>query len=128
MEPAAVSAVVVTHLHYDHIGNLGSFPHAELLVPRKELDFWTGPCGDRLHFGSQVERPEIARLAEARSAGRVRETDGTEELFDGITAITVGGHSPGQQMLVVAAADSRSCSRRTPFTSTRSSSSSDPSR
>ena len=49
-----------------------------------------------------VEQDEIARIVEARSAGRVREIDGTEEVFDGITAITVGGHSPGQQMLAVA--------------------------
>jgi glyoxylase-like metal-dependent hydrolase (beta-lactamase superfamily II) len=107
VEPAAVSAIVITHLHYDHIGNLGRFPDAELVVPRKELDFWTGPYADRLHFGSQVERAEIARLEEARSAGRVRETERTEELFDGITAHTVGGHSPGQQMLVVTAAGSK---------------------
>lgn len=107
VEPAAVSAVVVTHFHYDHIGNIAAFPQAELVLPRKEMDFWTGPYAGRLHFGSHVESSEIARLAEAKSAGRVRETDGTQEVFDGITAITVGGHSPGQQMLVVPVAGGR---------------------
>jgi glyoxylase-like metal-dependent hydrolase (beta-lactamase superfamily II) len=104
VEPESVSTVVITHFHYDHIGNLGSFPHAELVVPRKEMDFWTGPYAGRLHFGSHVEPAEIARIAEARSAGRVRETEGTQEVVEGITAITVGGHSPGQQMLAVTAA------------------------
>jgi glyoxylase-like metal-dependent hydrolase (beta-lactamase superfamily II) len=32
---------------------------------------------------------------------RVRVTEGTEEIFDGVTAISVGGHSAGQQVTVV---------------------------
>jgi glyoxylase-like metal-dependent hydrolase (beta-lactamase superfamily II) len=31
----------------------------------------------------------------------VRLTEGTDEILDGITAINVGGHSPGQQITVV---------------------------
>ena len=34
----------------------------------------------------------------------MRLTEGTEEIADGITAIAVGGHSPGQQVTVVRAA------------------------
>ena len=31
--PESVSQVLVTHFHYDHIGNVAAFPAAELLVP-----------------------------------------------------------------------------------------------
>ena len=103
VERESVSAVIVTHLHYDHIGNLDAFPHAELVVPRREFEFWTGPAAARFHFASHVEAPEVALLAEARRAGRVRLTDGVEEIFEGITARSVGGHSPGQQVTVVSA-------------------------
>ena len=103
VEPEAVSAVIVTHLHYDHIGNLDAFPHAELVVPRREFEFWTGPAAARFQFAAHVEPREVALLAEARRAGRVRLTDGIEEIFDGITARSVGGHSPGQQVTVVSA-------------------------
>jgi glyoxylase-like metal-dependent hydrolase (beta-lactamase superfamily II) len=70
---------------------------------RRELDFWTGTTASRFQFAAQVEDSEIAYLAEARRAGRVRITDGIEEIFDGITAHSVGGHSPGQQVTVVCA-------------------------
>ena len=103
VEPESVSAVILTHLHYDHIGNLAALPHAELVVPRRELDFWTGTTASRFQFAAQVEDSEIVYLAEARRAGRVRITDGIEEIFDGITAHSVGGHSPGQQVTVVCA-------------------------
>ena len=103
VEPDSVSAVIVTHLHYDHIGNLDAFPQAALVVPRRELEFWTGSAAKHLQFSSHVEAREVALLDAANRAGRVRLTEGTEEIFEGITARSVGGHSPGQQVTVVSA-------------------------
>jgi glyoxylase-like metal-dependent hydrolase (beta-lactamase superfamily II) len=101
IEPESVTAIIVTHLHYDHIGNLDAFPHASLVVPRRELEFWTGPHANRFQFGSHVESSEVALLEQARAAGRVRLTAGIEEIVDGITVHSVGGHSPGQLVTVV---------------------------
>jgi glyoxylase-like metal-dependent hydrolase (beta-lactamase superfamily II) len=101
--PQDVSTVVVTHLHYDHVGNLHAFPEAELVVPARELEFWTGPLAARSQFAPHVEPDEIAYVQRAAAEGRVRLTDGTEEILDGVLAIGVGGHSPGQQVTVVEA-------------------------
>ena len=44
-------------LDYDHTGNLGRFPDAELLVPARELDFWLGASPTGPMFGlTTVER------------------------------------------------------------------------
>jgi glyoxylase-like metal-dependent hydrolase (beta-lactamase superfamily II) len=101
VEPESVTTLVVTHLHYDHIGNLAAFPAATLIVPRRELEFWSGPMAERFQFGSHVEAGEIAYVERAAAEGRVRLTEGSEEILDGVTAIAVGGHSPGQQITVV---------------------------
>jgi glyoxylase-like metal-dependent hydrolase (beta-lactamase superfamily II) len=105
VEPESVSTVVVTHLHYDHVGNLAAFPAATFIVPRRELDFWTGPIASRFQFASHVESSEIEFVEKAVADGRVRLTDGTEEILDGITAMAVGGHSAGQQVTVVRGRD-----------------------
>lgn len=101
VEPGSVSTIVVTHLHYDHTGNLPAFPGAELIVPRRELEFWTSPMAQRFQFASSAETSEIDYVRRAAAAGRVRLIDGTEEILAGVTAIVVGGHSPGQQVTVV---------------------------
>jgi glyoxylase-like metal-dependent hydrolase (beta-lactamase superfamily II) len=53
--PETVSRVVLTHLHYDHTGNLDRFPDAELLVPARELDFWLGPLARRTQIALGID-------------------------------------------------------------------------
>lgn len=101
VSPAEVTAIVVTHFHYDHVGNLGAFSDAELIVPRRELEFWTSPLARRTQFAEHVEPVEIARIEAAAAAGRVRTSAGRETVLPGVTAIEVGGHSPGQQLVLV---------------------------
>ncbi len=101
VELASVARVLVTHLHYDHIGNLDAFPHAELVVPARELSFWTDPLAREPHFWSHVDGEHVARVVTARREGRVVETAGRTQIEPGIELVEVGGHSPGQQLLVV---------------------------
>lgn len=103
VSPDSIRSVIVTHLHYDHIGGLDLFPQAELIVPERELDFWTGPIARRAAYAAHVEPDEIAYLEEAVAAGRVRTTPGDEEVLPGVWTIPVGGHSPGLQMVLVEA-------------------------
>ena len=92
-----VPTVVLTHLHYDHTGNLEWFPDAELIVQRRELEFWSGPEARHEQFASLIEPEEIERISDRR----LRLLDGDAEIAPGIQAICVGGHSPGQTVLVV---------------------------
>ncbi len=104
VHPRDVAHVVVTHLHYDHVGNLAAFPQASLSVPLPELEFWTGPYASRPQFAEHVEPAEVAYLGAAWREGRVRAVDGDQEILPGIRAHLVGGHSPGQQVTVVTGA------------------------
>jgi glyoxylase-like metal-dependent hydrolase (beta-lactamase superfamily II) len=98
VRPEHVDLVVNTHLHYDHTGHLDAFADVPLLVNRTELEFWTGPMAAREQFAVHVEPEEIARVAER---GDLRLVDGRHDVAPGIVAIEVGGHSPGQTILVV---------------------------
>lgn len=99
--PDQVSRIIVSHFHYDHIGNLAKFPNARLSVQRREADFWNGPHGARLAPAASVERNEIDYIVEADRAGRVDWLDGDAQVAPGIQARLVGGHCPGQQIVVV---------------------------
>jgi glyoxylase-like metal-dependent hydrolase (beta-lactamase superfamily II) len=99
--PRSIADVLITHFHYDHIGNAQAFPDAKLAVPRRELEFWTGPLANRPQFAAHVEAPEVAHLAGAHREGRLRLLGAREEIAPGITTIQVGGHCPGQVIVLV---------------------------
>jgi len=105
IDPGAVEQLVITHLHWDHIGNLDLFPNAELLVPQAELDFWRDPVARRTQFWSHTDPAGLEVLWRLVEEGRVRGTGADEELVPGVRGIVVGGHSAGQQILVVDATD-----------------------
>jgi glyoxylase-like metal-dependent hydrolase (beta-lactamase superfamily II) len=105
--PETVSRVVLTHLHYDHTGNLDLFPDAELLVAGRDLDFWLGPLARRTQFAHAVEAGELGQVLVAADAGRVRRLEGGEEIAEGVHAVLLGGHSPGQMALTVDAVAGR---------------------
>ena len=101
VEPESVETVVLTHLHYDHTGNVDAFPAAELAVQRRELEFWMSPEAKEPRHAAVVEPAEIDRI----TAAALRLLDGDGEIASGIDAICVGGHSPGQTVLLVEGKD-----------------------
>lgn len=99
VDPAAVEQVVITHLHYDHIGNLGLFPAAELIVDELELEFWTGPYGAKEQFARHNDPAGMEAVVAARERGAVTVVGPEHELAEGIVLQRLGGHTPGQQIV-----------------------------
>lgn len=114
-----IDTLIVTHLHYDHIGNVSSFPRAQVLAPGRELDFWSGPLRDRSQLLQHIEPAEIAALLALECDGRLERFDAVApdvqvaepaasrpqpqnvELLPGVTAVALPGHSPGLHGLLV---------------------------
>ena len=44
ISPESVKDVIITHMHYDHAGNLPLFANARYHLQDKEMDFATGRC------------------------------------------------------------------------------------
>lgn len=101
VEPRDVARVILTHFHYDHIGNVSAFPHARLVVQAAELAFWSGGYAGLPALAAAVEQDEIAHVRDAHTQGRVDVVDGAAQVSPSISVSHVGGHCPGQQIVTV---------------------------
>jgi glyoxylase-like metal-dependent hydrolase (beta-lactamase superfamily II) len=101
IDHAGVPYVILTHLHYDHAGNLEKFPAATFVLQKEEMAFWTGRYAGRDHFRTTVEVDDVVHLVRENFEGRLRFVNGNEEVLPGIEVYRAGGHSAGLQVVRV---------------------------
>ncbi|CAN5148034.1 N-acyl homoserine lactonase family protein [soil metagenome] len=100
-DAATVKQVVLTHLHYDHAGNLDLFPAARFQLQDREMQFSTGRymCVGCASGAYDVE--DVVRMVRAVYADRVDFHDGDAVIAPGVSLHRVGGHTDGLQMVRV---------------------------
>ncbi len=101
VEAARAPDVIVTHLHYDHIGGFEQFPAARYHLQEREMRFATGPHMCTATMNHAFEADHIAGMVHKVFEGRVAFHDGDSELAPGITLHFIGGHTMGMQVVRV---------------------------
>lgn len=91
--------VIITHLHYDHIGNFDLFPKAQFHLQDSEMAYATGRYMANPLFGHAFEEDEIVAMVRNVYKGRVSFYDGDAELASNISVHHVGGHTKGLQVV-----------------------------
>ena len=101
VEPEAIGDVIVTHLHYDHVGNFDRFPKARFHLQEEELHFATGRYMQYPRLAHSFEVDDICGIVRLNYARRVAFYDGDADLAPGIRLHRAGGHSAGLQFVSV---------------------------
>ncbi|MFM8178224.1 MAG: MBL fold metallo-hydrolase, partial [Candidatus Kapaibacterium sp.] len=102
LSPADITDVILTHLHFDHVGGatvmdgstpVPAFPKADYYVQQKHFDWAMSPSEkDRASFMRENYVPLL-------DAGVLRFVDGDTELFPGFHVECFHGHTPFLQMV-----------------------------
>jgi glyoxylase-like metal-dependent hydrolase (beta-lactamase superfamily II) len=101
VDPAQVADVVVTHLHYDHAGNLGLFPRARFHLQDSEMAYATGRHMAVPFFAHAYEPEDVVSMVRLAFDRRIEFHDGVGEVAPGMTVHHVGGHTLGLQTVRV---------------------------
>ena len=100
VKPEEIDIVILTHLHWDHVGGVTKFPNAEFIVSQEELRFALDPLPclylayEALRMGME---PEFLKVVERIKTVEMKE----KEIVEGIRVIPLPGHTPGSIGVVV---------------------------
>jgi glyoxylase-like metal-dependent hydrolase (beta-lactamase superfamily II) len=99
VSPASIDAVIVTHMHVDHIAGLvaggrRNFPNAEIYIDRRDVAHFTDPAkasgAPELLTSSFAMAQELVKLYP-----RLQRIDGERHIARGISTVDLAGHTPG---------------------------------
>ena len=92
LDAGRVSAIVNSHLHFDHCGQNRAFPGVPTYVQQAELDL-------ALREGHTIV--EWVDFPDARYEA----VEGDREIVDGVSVLATPGHTPGHQSVTVRTGD-----------------------
>lgn len=99
-----ISAVILTHLHFDHAGALDCYHNAHFYLQSEEFEGWqmiaANPQYEALHVFC-MDMYDLPRLDALLMKNRLTLLQGDGQLFPGVRVLKVsGGHSFASQMVL----------------------------
>jgi glyoxylase-like metal-dependent hydrolase (beta-lactamase superfamily II) len=113
LEPKDVKTIMLTHLHFDHAGNIGTFKDATIILQRSEYEGWKRTLkmlpdqpGDKQNWiMSSMNPDDIVQLDRAIADGRVTLIEGEHEVCPGIRLhLAADTHTFGSQWVEISTA------------------------
>jgi len=98
----AVTDIIISHAHWDHVDGADLFPKATVWIQRDEYRYYTGEAWHARNSHGGVDAADMAALLDINTKGRLRFVAGDDqEVLPGIRAYTGGRHTWASQWVSV---------------------------
>jgi glyoxylase-like metal-dependent hydrolase (beta-lactamase superfamily II) len=101
IDAAQVKDVILTHLHYDHVGTFHEFPAARFHLQDDEMSYVTGRHMRHHQFNHSYEVEDVIGMVKLVYKDRVEFYNGSADIAPGISLHRIGGHTHGLQCVRV---------------------------
>jgi len=100
VQPEAVTDIVISHAHWDHMGGIDLFPKAQVWIQKDEYRYYTMDAWQSGGDHGGIDPEDVKQLVRLNTEGRVHLVDGDNvEIFPGIRAYTGARHTYASQYL-----------------------------
>lgn len=101
VDPAQISDVIITHMHYDHAGNIKKLPRANFHLQDAEMEYATGRYMRRHPLRHAYSVEDVVDVVRCVYQDRVVFHKGKDQIAPGIELLHIGGHTRGLQSVRV---------------------------
>jgi glyoxylase-like metal-dependent hydrolase (beta-lactamase superfamily II) len=104
VKPEAVTDIIISHAHWDHVDGADLFPKATIWIQRDEYRYYTGEAWQTRGGHGGVFPEDMEALLKINTEGRLRFVEGDDqEILSGIRCYTGGKHTYASQYVSVRA-------------------------
>jgi glyoxylase-like metal-dependent hydrolase (beta-lactamase superfamily II) len=102
VKPGAITDIILTHAHWDHVDGADLFPQATVWIQREEYRYYTGEAWFARNAHGGVDAEDMHALLEINTEGRLKFVEGDDqEILPGIRCYTGGKHTWASQYVSV---------------------------
>jgi glyoxylase-like metal-dependent hydrolase (beta-lactamase superfamily II) len=98
VKPDAVTDIIISHAHWDHVDGVDLFPKATVWIQREEYQYYTGAAWYARTTHGGVDADDMHALLKINTEGRLRFVEGDDqEIIPGLRCYTGGKHTWASQ-------------------------------
>jgi glyoxylase-like metal-dependent hydrolase (beta-lactamase superfamily II) len=102
VDPAAITDIILSHAHWDHMGGIDLFPPATIWIQKDEYAYYLGQAWQKGGESGGIDPEDLAELLRRNTQGKLRLIDGDDrEIMPGIRVFLGGRHTYASQYIRV---------------------------
>jgi glyoxylase-like metal-dependent hydrolase (beta-lactamase superfamily II) len=100
VKPEAITDIIISHVHWDHVDGVDLFPNATVWIQREEYRYYTGEAWQSGATHGGIDEEDMRVLLNINMRGHLRFVDGDDqEIIPGIRCYTGGRHTWASQFV-----------------------------
>ena len=98
VKPDAITDIIISHAHWDHVDGVDLFRNATVWIQREEYQYYTGAAWQARSTHGGIDAEDMHALLELNTRGRLRFVEGDDqEIIPGLRGYTGGKHTWASQ-------------------------------
>jgi glyoxylase-like metal-dependent hydrolase (beta-lactamase superfamily II) len=97
-----VTDIIISHMHWDHVGGIDLFPNATIWIQKAEFEYYVGAAWQEGGRHGGIDPEDVLTMVRRNTEGKLRLIDGDDiEILPGIRAYTGGRHTFASQYILI---------------------------
>jgi glyoxylase-like metal-dependent hydrolase (beta-lactamase superfamily II) len=102
LKPTAITDIILTHPHWDHVDGVDLFPNAQVWIQKEDFNDFVDTAWQKKGQAAGFNKRDVLKIVKLNLSGKVKMVDGDDkEIIPGINVYTGSRHTFNSQYVLV---------------------------